>query len=249
MTVLGATFNGFPGTLLGPSGGLLWHWRAVTGRRRTAATRRAVAQWLDNWRPPCTELIVVGPSAGWMLPGEFLQRFRTLIAFDLDPSARWLFAMRHGTRLRRHGVQWCWNRQDFTANLQQALQAHPNAAVLFCNVLGQLSLERDDHSQVLAAIPGQLGAHHWASIHDVYSGHVDLSRLPLRPVFTLTRPLIPDDLRRLGCSGTWHDHGTSGLFAYGVCRTFLPWMITATRMHWLEAGAVAPNTTASAGHP
>lgn len=236
----GAVLHPFTGTLLGPSGGLLWHWRALTGRRRTAATRHGIAHWLGRWQPPCTDLVIVGPSAGWMLPREFLLRFKRIVAFDLDPSARWLFGLAHGLRLWQHGIELQWRSQDFTQGLATVLQARPAAAVLFCNVLGQLSLERDDHAEVLARLPHQLKQHHWASFHDAYSGRIDPQRPPLRPDFTLNRALQPDDLRRLGCSGTWHDHGTGSVFGAGVTRHILPWMITADRMHWLEAGCVSP---------
>ena len=227
------------GTLLGPSGGLLWHWRALVGWRRHRSVRQQVAQWLEQWQPPVRHLIAVGMSGGWLLPNRFLQRFKHITIIDTDPSAKLVFTLLHGRRLRAAGVTVRWCRADFVTELPQQI-ANDAAAVLFCNVLGQLPLEREDAAPVLAALPAQLQRHHWASFHDRYSGNaVDLCKPPPEHLDTVSS-LDSQALQRLGCRGEWADHGTGALLPLGVARRSFAWHLTAHRLHWLEAGTVRP---------
>ena len=77
-----------------------------------------------------------------------------------------------------------WIGADFVVCLPQILAAHPGAAVLFCNVLGQLGVERSDYEQRLAQLPGWLEGREWGSFHDRYStrtrGGLPIELLPFR---------------------------------------------------------------------
>jgi len=220
------------------SGGLRWHLRALRHRLLHEPFRRAVAAFLEAWHPASAQLIVVGPSAGWFLPPQFLQRFSRLVLVDLDVSAPFFFHLRHGRRLRRGGTELMWIGADFVVCLPQILAAHPGAAVLFCNVLGQLGVERSDYEQRLAQLPGWLEGREWGSFHDRYStrtrGGLPIELLP----FTSGATLDEGMLRRIGCSGEWMDHGTGGVLPEGTLRHHLPWFLTPGRFHWIEAGTV-----------
>ncbi len=66
--------------LLSPTGGLVYHLRALRHRRGLwAPFHRAVANWLAGWQPG-RELVIVGPSAGYALPAGFLMRFERVTA-------------------------------------------------------------------------------------------------------------------------------------------------------------------------
>lgn len=219
-----------------PSGGLAWHWRAWRGAQRHRPFRLAVESWLAGWSPPCARLILVGPSAGWTLPGVWLSQFQEILAIDLDPLAPWLFALNHP--VRRTELRWL--RGDLVTELPRHLRAWPDAAVLFCNVLGQLAVEREDHELVLAELPRMLRRHHWASFHDCYTGDVSRQEFESLVPFRLQRRMSADDLQRLGLGGEWRDHGTGQLFPAQHSRAYFPWWILEDKLHWIEAATMSP---------
>lgn len=219
-----------------PSGGLAWHWRAWRGAQRHRPFRLAVESWLAGWSPPCARLILVGPSAGWTLPGAWLSQFQEILAIDLDPLAPWLFALNHP--VRRTELRWL--RGDLVTELPRHLRAWPDAAVLFCNVLGQLAVEREDHELVLAELPRMLRRHHWASFHDCYTGDVSRQEFESLVPFSLQRRMSADDLQRLGLGGEWRDHGTGQLFPAQHSRAYFPWWILEDKLHWIEAATMSP---------
>ncbi len=220
-----------------PSGGLAWHWRARRAARRYGPFRLAIESWLTEWSPPCTRLILVGPSAGWTLPGAWLSQFQEILAIDLDPLARWFFTLNH-PGLNDRSVTWL--RSDLVTELPRRLAAWPDAAVLFCNVLGQLAVEREDHELVLAELPRMLRRHHWASFHDCYTGDVSRHEFDSIGPISLQRRMSADDLQRLGLSGEWRDHGTGQLFPAQHLRAYFPWWILEDKLHWIEAATISP---------
>lgn len=120
------------------TGGPLYHLRAgirILGQWRSF--RNQVEKWLTEWQPQKSELVLIGPSGGWTLPDNFLYEFKKIHAYDLDPLARGFFAFNHGVDVE-------WHREDAIGmNAEKLLvlkDRHPNAAFLFCNMLGQLGL-------------------------------------------------------------------------------------------------------------
>ena len=215
------------------SGGLRWHLRAFAGRNRHAVFRNCVADWLNTWRPPTTGLILVGPSGGWCLPTEFLARWARVLVIDLDPLSPLLLRLRHGLRAETRCA-------DFVEELPRALADCPTHAVLFANLLGQLSLERDDHEHVRARLQHLLARRHWASFHDRYSADVEPAlAIAARPMPDAA-PMTPTVLQRLAMAREWVDHGTERVLPLGVSRDYFPWRIVGRRFHWVEAGIVEP---------
>jgi hypothetical protein len=215
---------------------LLWHWRALRARRLHADLREQLEQWLLDWQPAANTLVLVGPSAGWTLPHRFLARFETIVAIDLDPSARPLFWLAHGKALAASGLTLHWVHGDFVEVLPGLLSA--DMAVLFCNVLGQLGVERSDYQQVLAALPHTLRSVHWASYHDRYSADAGCVPEAARKPFESMSGMDSSTLLSMGCKGEWTDHGTGVLLPDNWPRRYLPWLLTARKFHWLEAGTV-----------
>jgi hypothetical protein len=230
----------FKSTLFGPSGGLLWHWRALRAWRQHADLRDQVERWLLEWQPSATTLVLVGPSAGWTLPYQLLERFSKIIAIDLDPASMPLFWLLHGRRLKVEGIEVHWIRGDFVDELPRLLWTDSDYAVLFCNVLGQLGLERNDYERVLDQLPVMLQSRHWASYHDRFSTAAVNVPATVRAPFTTSRCMDEATLLAMGCRGEWTDHGTGRLFVMDATRTYLPWLLTSKKFHWLEAGTVSP---------
>jgi hypothetical protein len=236
--------------LFSQSGGLVYHARAW----RLAHTlwqpfRASVAEWLAAQLPAADELILVGPSAGHCLPLEQLAGFRRVLVLDPDPLARWLLARRLRSYNAKVIVEEEARDQLLTPlltdapGLEQVLERRPQAALLFCNVLGQLHFGLNEEQQIALPrnfrrrIGPQLGKRAWASFHDRWS--LDSAEvLPLHASFA-ERP-SDDELGRrfFGAAGPAVevlDHGTAELFATELPRRYFSWRVTPSAAHIVEA--------------
>jgi hypothetical protein len=238
--------------LISASGGLLWHAKALLRHRNLWSdfTNR-IDRFLADWRaelefgtdPQPAGLLLLGPSGGWCLPTQgFIQSFPDLIAVDPDPAARAIF-MR---RFKAGSQQQTWVPSTFERVLPALLSRHPNHAVLFCNVLGQLryqdekSLERIEFE--LGQIKLMLAGRHWASFHDRISGETESADLHELEFFS-AEPVTTHTLaKRVARTGEWLDHLTERVLPEHAPRRFMAWPISRERTHWIEAGWVGRQT-------
>ena len=249
--------------LFSQSGGLAWHAKAWFRHRRLWAdfTSR-IAAFLNDWQYALTAdiqaqsadalpgLIICGPSAGWCLPQKgFLERFKSLVFIDPDPLAQRLFGKRHPIG-RDTTQERIWIDSTFEQVLPALLKRHPNHAVLFCNVLGQLRyqdnkpLERIEFE--LNQLKTMLDGRHWASFHDRISSEVPHTALQERE-FLEPGPVQSIMLaKRVAGQREWLDHLTEHVLPAGVKRRFIGWPISPSRLHWVEAGWVALPAAATA---
>jgi hypothetical protein len=139
-----------------PTGGLAYHLQALS-RRDTlwAPCVREIARFLAAWAPSEDSIVLVGPSGGHCLDPSFLGRFERVVAVDFDPFAPWVFRWRARNLLRSGRMRLTWDARDHLSPgrdgfdlgpLRALLDAHPGAAVLFCNILGQLPLLGEDRA-------------------------------------------------------------------------------------------------------
>lgn len=235
--------------LTSPSGGLVWHARAWRRGHSWAEFHAGIADWLESWRPAGDDLLILGPSAGWCLPGTFLARFGRIHAVDFDPLAEPLFRWRHAAALRRRRTTLTWARSDFIAQLPQLLARYPEHVVLFANVLGQHRLHCTDvpaAERTLGALKTALRHRAWASFHDRLSGDWPAAA-GTPPSFRVSGPLpTPALARRVTRGGEWLDHLTADVLPASAVRLLLPWRLTAGRLHWVEAGVSEPGDHAGA---
>jgi hypothetical protein len=236
-------------SLLTPSGGLVYHLRALRyGQSLWAPFRTNLASWLvASQLGSAEELLLVGPSAGHCLPLAWLGRFRRLTLLEPDPVARRLLSL----RLPQRGLET--EQRDLLlepllsgrAGLDAVLARRPRAAVLFCNVLGQLhfALSDEEHQRFQAEfvrrIVPALDGRAWASFHDRWSFDLEAdSALPERLAFerkpaemTLAEAWFGAD----GPTVTALDHGTSQLFPEALPHHYFGWQITPGAWHVVEA--------------
>lgn len=209
------------------SGGLGYHWRAWRYRQhRWAPFHQAVAAWLDDWAPPVRTLVLVGPSGGYALNARFLARFEHHVVLEPDPLARMLL------RRRFPECGWRFERDDVfhdPAALTRLAAAHPDAAFLFCNVVGQV-LTADELHAWLRTHAAWLDAHPWASWHDVFSSSVAPHRLPDATEASLPADASADVARALwsGVRCRIEDHGS---FGWHPPARFALWSITPSQWH------------------
>lgn len=214
--------------LLDPSGGLVYHLRALRQRHgRWADFHAVVASWLNAWQVTEKELVIVGPNAGYALPDGFLGRFDRVVALEPDPIARHLLAH------RRDAATLCFEQLDCLRTpdgLAWLAGLFPNAAFLFSNVLGQIDAPTENWSTLLGH---HLAGRNWASYHDVVS---TLSMPGRLDALTITETeSLETTLARFwpGQAITVMDHATfrlggSGPFAYA------PWPFSGARWQLVE---------------
>jgi len=233
---------------MNPSGGVFWHLRAWRSRALWQAARLQIGQWLAQVKPRSPELLLIGASAGWMMDSAWLQRFRQVRTFDMDPLAGPLFRARHGRALQACGTQLHCHTIDALADLPALLHAHPASAVLFDNVLGQVRFHCRSVAETGARIERlthALQRHEWGSLHDAYSGAIRAA-WPVQDQPAMRcgphAPAGADDpvnalwLNQLGAQGDWLDHLTSGVFAPGTALHHIAWPYRPRYCHWLQAG-------------
>jgi len=214
--------------LLDPTGGLVYHLRAARHRRRLWAPFHAtVARWLGSWQPGRTQLVIVGPNAGYALPAGFLARFERVTALEPDPIARWLLARRPDASRLVFDRLDCLATPDGLARLAARF---PDAAILFSNVLGQLDAPSASWAELLAR---HLPAHPWASYHDVISTTTPPTRDT--PCTVTDDAPLDDVLAKFWRDGTLTvtDHATFRLGGAGP-QGYAIWPITPRRWHLVE---------------
>jgi hypothetical protein len=208
--------------IFNPAGGLTYHFRALRYKKLWRPFCEQVERWLNDWSPQRSQLILIGPSAGYTLPRDFLARFQSLVVVDPDPAAFMFFQS-------RFLMPAVWVRDDFFALESRQPQkirelfsrfAGGSAAFLFCNILGQLPvlLREQGHGDEVETYMRDLGKElreaarsgvAMASYHDRYSQ-------------SKKRP------------GEIIDHLTGDLFAGASGLKEFPWQLTPALEHHVE---------------
>ena len=234
----------------GGTGGLNWHLHAWQSGPRWQPTLTGIRDFLDSTRPGRDHLLLLGGSAGWMMPTPWLAQFQRIDAYDIDPLAAWLFGRRHGRALAAQGVRVQHHRLDALAALPEVLQQHPEACLWFDNMLGQHRYRVRDEVRTereLQALQHTLQGRRWGSLHDLYSGasrlHLDAARFnALQQRQVHARQLDADTMQALlqqaGAQGVWNDHCTSVVFPPDTPTWLMPWEFRPGYWHWLQAGWV-----------
>lgn len=214
--------------LFDPTGGLIYHLRALRHRhQRWAPFHAAVAAWLNDWQPARRQLVIVGPSAGYALPLGFFARFDSVVALEPDPLARWRLGRRPDATKLQFDTLDCLNSPDGLGHLAARF---PDAAVLFSNVLGQVTAPLEDWSSLLKR---HLSTQPWASYHDVISTRS--APRPAAPASVQTDTDLPTLLARFWLDQELEivDHGTFRLGGRGPF-SYALWPIIVGRWHLVE---------------
>jgi len=236
------------------TGGPAWHWQAWRSEKAWAPTVDALETWLLAQTTPETPrtLLLIGASAGWMMPHLWLQQFKEIHTFDIDPLAGHLFKWRHGKKLQAHGVRLACHTQNALANLPALLKTHPQACVFFDNVLGQLRFNSTDIKLVeknMTRCVQALKGREWGSVHDRMSGPVS-GELALSLAKGAALPETSGHLDKgedaqkwltsIQAQSPWLDHLTGKVFEREIAVHNMAWAFKPNYWHWLQAGWVKP---------
>ncbi len=220
--------------LLHPSGSLPYHLRAWRHRNSLWATFHAeVRRWLTDWRPETEHLVLIGPSGGYALTLQFLQRFQHIEVLEPDPLARRILCHRFPS------IEFHRRDSGYLAapgGFARLAENFPAAAFLFCNLLGQ-ELQGQaagfDRAAWLAELEPALAGRAWASWHD----RVSSGRRPDREDHLSCGRALPLDelLPHWWQGGTLEivDHGT-----HHICpdapRRYAIWPLAPRTWHLIE---------------
>lgn len=209
---------------------------------------------------PRGQLVLMGASAGWMLPTRWLQQFDEIHAWDIDPLAAPLFKWRHARELRRHGTTLQFHTGDGLAQLAPLVQRMPQAFFWFDNVLGQLRFidtpgspsathsrrdPTDATHQRLQALQKTLAHVAWGSVHDRMSGPT-LAHAACPPAhcthagLAMETPEAQGWLQKIGAVSPWLDHLTEHVLPPGTPVQYTAWPFKSGYAHWLEMGWTCP---------
>jgi hypothetical protein len=226
------------------TGGWHWHWRAWRSQARWATASAQLADWLTVQTMPRQQLVLIGASAGWMLPTVWLAQFDEIHAWDIDPLAAPLFRWRHGHALKRQGTTLHLHTGDGLAQMLHVVQAMPHAFFWFDNVLGQLRFTGEPLDAVscrLHTLQQTLRHVAWGSVHDRMSGPTTAqARLPpAQQGFAGVAMETPEGqawLQRMGAISPWLDHLTEQVLPKGTPVQYTAWPFKPGYAHWLEMG-------------
>jgi hypothetical protein len=193
---------------------------------------------------PRKQLVLLGASAGWMLPTCWLAQFEEIHAWDIDPLASPLFRWRHGRHLQSQGIRLHLNTADGLDHLNERTREMPGAFFWFDNMLGQLRFTNeplDALSRRLQALQKKLQHVAWGSVHDRMSGRTTLgASLPLSRLGLSGVAMETSEgqawLQQMGAISPWLDHLTEHVLPPGTPVQHTPWPFKPGYAHWLEMG-------------
>lgn len=212
-----------------------YHWRAFRYRNSLWRSHvEGVGAFLRSWHPP-PNLLLVGPSGGYSLPVDWLERFHSITVIEPGFFARRILASRlHSlpaeTSFRSERV--AFETPGFLPDLDVS-----KCGVLFANVLGQIPVHeeaalRESLRQTLAGVS-------WASFHDRFSAGEPAWTYPdgeVPRVYT-TPELIPESAtRRFGRKIEVQEHLASDALSTLEPRRvrYWEWQITPRQVHLIE---------------
>jgi len=220
--------------LFHPSGGLLYHLRAWRWQRTLwVPFHDQVRRWLTDWRPDAELLLLVGPSGGYALSSQFLQRFSRITVLEPDALARRILSSRFPAQ------RFDWQAADFLAGaggFRSLAETWPEAACLFCNLLGQTPVGAGPefrHRAWLDGLEAALADRAWASWHDLASTARPADRHGCQA--TASAEPLDAALARFWRGGELaiHDHDSAGLCPASA-RQYTVWSLTPESHHLIE---------------
>lgn len=200
-----------------------------------------VDRFVRSWSCP-PNLVLIGPSAGYSLPLDWLARFDSLTVVEPGWFARRAFAAKLlplNTPVRHIGEPVAFEKPGFLERMGIDVAT---SGVLFCNVLGQMPVRseaalRDSLRKTLTGVS-------WASYHDRFSASEVLWSYPDGEVSARlpTAELIREEppakglFRRRPATREVQEHlasdALSGLAPRRV--RYWDWQITPKQVHLIE---------------
>src|SRR5689334_7310976 len=99
--------------IINPAGGLSYHLKALQHSGSWTNFRSDTQRWLEGWGIPKKEIILIGPSGGYVLPQRWLSEFESRLGIEPDPLARLIFRARFA---KTHWLRHKWFKVDYSSS-------------------------------------------------------------------------------------------------------------------------------------
>ncbi|MEZ4871991.1 MAG: hypothetical protein R2827_07060 [Bdellovibrionales bacterium] len=221
-----------------PSGGLTYHYNSL--KYSWNLWRKARKELLLRLPPLNDEKIVlIGPSGGYLLESNWLERFESVIAFDPDPLSKTFFNLAH-PRLKT--IEHKKLYVDFSSPTQfindlKSRQFDPEkSCILFCNLLGQMAIDQQFDMTCAKNFIDGLSQFNLISFHEEFSGQIfPHTTITQRKLF-LSAPVNVENLARMSRNNTIRDHQTETLFDPHEKSSYFYWPLTPRSLHLMVVG-------------
>jgi hypothetical protein len=233
------------------SGGLAYHLLALKSQKRwlpyTIEVKRLISIWLQSLPRQTKQIILVGHSGGYSLPVNELKKFE-LICIDTDVLSHSILNFKLHQKFtsreqdRHYTTDWFVAesvRNDPSNPFIKLLREHPNAAICFCNIWGQIGVISKDAENILALWDSQLKQEQkirsWFSYHDRYSA--DLNQPESFKTTTSNKKLSLSELKELyfeNAKAVINDHLTEAIFHNQPNYVYLNWNLKRRTYHLIE---------------
>lgn len=214
------------------SGGLFYHFKSMISGESWNQARQVLDDTFKPFLEKHSELILFGPSAGYLLPS--LKNHHG-IRLDIDPLSKPLFALRHGNGFVSESMDLFPNGKINESSIAELLQSRPQAGLIFCNILGQMPLQygRNFDSNNWQKLNQLVLNRSLISFHDRLSGPKPAGSLT-KIIDYKIKPSIEQVVSDFSLVGEWVDHETSTLFQQGVQYRYFLWPLSPRRAHLIE---------------
>lgn len=206
------------------SGGLSYHIKAYLYQKNWQPLKNALSSFLESWSAKHKKLTVIGPSGGYTLNTNLLNKYEQVNCYDIDPLAYYFFKKNHKQTIS-------WHKQDFFS-----APPNKNSNLLFSNLLGQItaSIIPDDLNSHYKSLKERLNNSCWASYHDVYSW--DTEDQKTNKINTPQNGQCLDEYLKqiLKPESEVIDHKTQILSSWADQSCYFLWPLTPKRMHLIE---------------
>ncbi len=225
------------------SGGIFYHYLGVRyASKLWRPTRDFISARLRDFAIS-KKILLVGPSAGYLLDTKILKLASQVSCVDIDPLSPLLIRWRHGRYIKCHTQDvFSLDRQKLNIHATESfLKTHPDSKIVFCNILGQLPfLYPLTWKNSVALDLWKKEFHQLLYNKNIFSFHDRLTLTGPRPLFqdliNIKYPLSNEDLiaRVENLKGeVVIDHETKDIIVGSNC-SYTLWSMTPTEHHILE---------------
>lgn len=233
------------------AGGLNYHYIALKYKRKLwGHFAKNVLEELTKWCPTEEEVILVGPSAAYTFPVSFFSAYKKIYILEVDPLARLVLRKKLKTRDAVFITKNLFAEQEIlgTASFANFINAKSNAAIMFCNFVGQIGIIKNLASEVkikeyLQLLENTLKNRSVFSYHDRLSWQIGNSEI-------LDNPFIDENIYKSSQEITAYiskffeesyktrylevvDHATEN-FLKKDYRSSSIWEIYPGKYHWID---------------
>tara|TARA_B100000749_G_scaffold280887_2_gene279950 strand:- start:5028 stop:5735 length:708 start_codon:yes stop_codon:yes gene_type:complete len=216
------------------SGGLFYHYIALKYKKSLWESLRVIFN-LELQKRKMSNVVLIGPSAGYLLDPSNIHSFKKVHCWEPDPSAHPFLKrkLKQHANFHIHKESVPFHEPELFRHTLRNFELSPNETLLvFCNILGQWDWNGGPIAEKSIQFMTTLDAYNQLSVHEEYSTDIN-------PKQRSTKDSLPasfDQLKNLSRSGIIQDHNTVDLFSPEEKSEPFWWTITPRQLHLMVCG-------------